>query len=37
MNYTKILFSAALIFNIYIVEAQSIVIKNAMILRRDER
>ena len=31
MNYTKILFSAALIFNIYIVEAQSIVIKNAMI------
>ncbi|MDA9355982.1 amidohydrolase family protein [Gammaproteobacteria bacterium] len=31
MNYTKILFSAALIFNIYIIEAQSIVIKNAMI------
>ncbi len=31
MNYTKILFSAALVFNIYIVEAQSIVIKNAMI------
>ena len=31
MNYTKILFSAFLIFNIYIVEAQSIVIKNAMI------
>ena len=31
MNYIKILFSAALIFNIYIVEAQSIVIKNAMI------
>ncbi len=31
MNYTKILFSAALIFNIYTVEAKSIVIKNAMI------
>ncbi|MDB2582297.1 amidohydrolase family protein [Gammaproteobacteria bacterium] len=31
MNYTKILFSAALIFNIYIIEAQSIVIKNALI------
>ncbi|MDB4158537.1 amidohydrolase family protein [Gammaproteobacteria bacterium] len=31
MNYTKILFSAALIFNIYIIEAKSIVIKNAMI------
>ena len=31
MNYTKILFSAALIFNIYIIEAQSIVIKNAII------
>jgi imidazolonepropionase-like amidohydrolase len=31
MNYTKILFSAALIFNIYIIEAQSIVIKNATI------
>ena len=31
MNYIKILFSAALIFNIYTAEAQSIVIKNAMI------
>ena len=31
MNYTKILFSAAFIFNIYFIEAQNIVIKNAMI------
>ena len=31
MNYTKVLFSAAFIFNIYFIEAQNIVIKNAMI------
>jgi imidazolonepropionase-like amidohydrolase len=31
MKYTKILFLSALIFNIYIIEAQNIVIKNAII------